>query len=78
MTTQERFPEPSQLLAQHDDQHRASADNRPSLKLTDDDLKLRDAVLSELEVQESLMEGGELYESFMRAMGERKFLHLTG
>ena len=57
---QERFPEPSQLLAINDDRNRSGSNeeegdknntySKDSLKLTDDDLKLRDAVLSELEV----------------------------
>jgi hypothetical protein len=55
---QERFPEPAQLLAINDDRNRSEEggdesshpSKKDSLKLTDDDLKLRDAVLSELEV----------------------------
>jgi hypothetical protein len=57
---QERFPEPAQLLALNDDRNRGTSESggestlplshKDSLKLTDDDLKLRDAVLSELEV----------------------------
>eukprot|EP00026_Physarum_polycephalum_P004946 Phypoly_transcript_04972.p1 GENE.Phypoly_transcript_04972~~Phypoly_transcript_04972.p1 ORF type:complete len:625 (+),score=68.93 Phypoly_transcript_04972:53-1876(+) len=55
---QERFPEPAQLLAINDDRNRGPSEAGSestlhpshSLKLTDDDLKLREAVLSELEV----------------------------